>query len=65
VRKLPSGRYQARYLGQDGLMRSAPATFATQTVAQKWLTLIEAEIVLRPARDPHYFPVGVKHRYVR
>ncbi len=45
IRKLPSGRFQARYLGPDGLKRSAPATFATQTLAQKWLTLIEAEIV--------------------
>jgi integrase len=45
IRKLPSGRLQARYLGPDGILRSAPATFATSTLAQKWLTLIEAEIV--------------------
>jgi phenylacetate-CoA ligase len=23
------------------------------------------EVVLRPAGDPEYFPVGVKHRYTR
>lgn len=23
------------------------------------------EVVLRPHRDPDWFPVGVKHRYVR
>lgn len=29
VRKLPSGRFQARYPGPDGLLRSAPETFPT------------------------------------
>ncbi|WP_208648797.1 tyrosine-type recombinase/integrase [Micromonospora inaquosa] len=28
VRKLPSARWQARYLGPDGVMRTAPQTFA-------------------------------------
>ena len=27
VRKLPSGRYQASYLGPDGRRRTAPETF--------------------------------------
>lgn len=35
VRKLPSGRFQARYRGPDGLMRTADATFATQTDADR------------------------------
>jgi integrase len=44
VRKLPSGRYQARYPGPDGTDRPAPQTFATKTDADVWLTLKEAEI---------------------
>jgi hypothetical protein len=44
VRRLPSGRWQARYLGPDGIDRPAPDTFATKTEANVWLTLKEAEI---------------------
>jgi integrase len=44
VRKLPSGRYQARYAGPDGIDRPAPETFATRTDADVWLTMKEAEI---------------------
>jgi integrase len=44
VRKLPSGRYQARYPGPDGTDRPAPQTFATKTDADVWLMLKEAEI---------------------
>ena len=44
VRKLPSGRYQARYPGPDGTDRPAPQTFATKTEADVWLTMREAEI---------------------
>jgi integrase len=45
VRKLPSGRWQARYIGPDGLTRTAPNTFATERQAQKWLTLTEGDII--------------------
>ena len=45
VRKLPSGRFQARYRGPDGLMRTADKTFATQTDADRWLVKQEAEIL--------------------
>ncbi len=38
VRKLPSGRCQARYLGPDGRRRSAPETFDTKKDAERWLT---------------------------
>lgn len=44
VRKLPSGRYQARYPGPDGTDRPAPDTFATKTDAEIWLTIKETEI---------------------
>lgn len=45
IRKLPSGRYQVRYLGPDGLTRTAPLTFARKEEAQRWLTLTEARMV--------------------
>lgn len=45
VRKLPSGRFQARYPSPDGLLRSAPETFPTQTDADRWLVRKEAEIL--------------------
>ena len=44
VRRLASGRWQARYAGPDGIDRPASETFATKTDAEVWLTLQEAEI---------------------
>jgi integrase len=44
IRKLPSGRWQARYRGPDGLLRSAPSTFARKSDAARWLALTEAEL---------------------
>lgn len=44
VRRLPSGRYQARYLGPDGIDRPAPETFASKADAEVWLTRKEVEI---------------------
>lgn len=44
VRKLPSGRYQARYLGPDGILRPADRTFATLTDADRWLMRKRIEI---------------------
>jgi integrase len=37
VRQLPSGRWQARFRGTDGLMRSAGTTFDTKMDAAGWL----------------------------
>ncbi|TBL39180.1 site-specific integrase [Verrucosispora sp. SN26_14.1] len=45
VRRLPSGRFQARYVGPDGLERKAPHTFETERQAGKWLTVVESEII--------------------
>lgn len=42
VRKLPSGRYQARYNGPDGLPQSE--TFATRGDASRWLSRVQADI---------------------
>jgi len=37
IRKLPSGRYQARIRAADGTLQPAPATFATKAEADRWL----------------------------
>jgi integrase len=52
VRRLPSGRYQARYPGPDGVVRPADDTFATKTEAEEWLTLKEAELLEGEWIDP-------------
>jgi integrase len=44
VRRLPSGRYQARYRGPDSVDRPAPRTFGTKREADIWLVKTEAEI---------------------
>ncbi|MGW2512389.1 tyrosine-type recombinase/integrase [Streptomyces scopuliridis] len=44
IRKLPSGRYQARYLGPDGVDRPAPHTFRTVGDADDWLAAQQTEI---------------------
>ena len=38
VAQLKSGRWQARFLGPDGVRRPAPATFDTRMDADAWLT---------------------------
>lgn len=52
VRKLQSGRWQARYRGPDGLMRSAPETFGTKRDAEQWLTVVESEMLRADWSDP-------------
>ena len=44
VRRLPSGRYQASFVGPSGLRQSAPGTFKTKTDADRWLAAAEADI---------------------
>jgi integrase len=44
VRKLPSGRFQASFVGPSGVRQSAPDTFRTKTDANRWLTLVEADL---------------------
>ncbi len=43
IRKLPSGRFQIRYPGPDGKMRSGDTTYERQRDAAKALSLIEAK----------------------
>ncbi|MFD7442134.1 tyrosine-type recombinase/integrase [Streptomyces sp. NPDC059909] len=52
VRKLPSGRYQARYLAPDGMDRPAPHTFRTKREADDWLAEKQAELRAGDWTDP-------------
>jgi integrase len=52
VRKRESGRYQARYPGPDGRMRSAPQTFARKAEAEKYLSLVETQMARGEWIDP-------------
>ncbi|MBA2773961.1 MAG: integrase, partial [Nocardioidaceae bacterium] len=37
IRKLPSGRYQASYIGPDLVRHKAPTTYPTREDAEGWL----------------------------
>ncbi len=52
VRQLPSGRWQARYPGPDGVVRSAPKTFDTKRTAEQWLSGVETQIMQGEWIDP-------------
>ncbi|MFE5185486.1 tyrosine-type recombinase/integrase [Streptomyces sp. NPDC056628] len=52
VRKLPSGRYQARYVGPDGVLRPAPDTFRTKRDADAWLADKQTEMRRGDWHDP-------------
>jgi integrase len=70
VRKLPSGRFQARYQDPNGVDRPAPHTFATKTDADRWLNKVEADILSGEWRNPdagrvalgHYLLTWIDHR---
>lgn len=55
VRKLPSKRFQASYLGPDGIRHNAPVTFLTKGDAETWLAMESAAITehrWKPAPPP-------------
>jgi hypothetical protein len=52
VRRRESGRYQVRYPGPDGLPRTAPDKFARKTDADRYLTMVEAQMVRGEWIDP-------------
>jgi integrase len=45
VRRLPSGRWQARYTGPDGRTYRGPVTFDTKQDADAWLSTVHAKIL--------------------
>ena len=52
IRKLPSGRYQARIQGPDGPRRTAPTTFATVDAADAWIAGQRADLARGMWRPP-------------
>lgn len=53
LRKLPSGRWQARYIHPEtGATQTAPSTFNTKTDASLWLSEIEVELHKGIWHDP-------------
>lgn len=52
IRKLPSGRFQIRYPGPDGRLRTGTTTYRTKTDADRALTLIEAQMISGEWTDP-------------
>ncbi|WP_131739925.1 tyrosine-type recombinase/integrase [Actinomadura roseirufa] len=52
IRKRVSGRYQASYIGPTGRRHFAPTTFERKSDAERWLSLIEAQIFKGDWTDP-------------
>lgn len=52
IRKLPSGRFQARYQGPDGIDRPAPVTFESRRDADDWLAERQTEVRRGDWQDP-------------
>jgi len=52
VRQLPSGRWQARYHGPDGIDRAAPHTFERRGDADRWLARTEDDLQAGDWLDP-------------
>jgi len=52
MRKLPSGRWQARYPGQDGQQVAAPETFRTKGDADLWLSSVATDMARGTWLDP-------------
>jgi integrase len=52
VRRLTSGRWQARYPGPDGRLRPAPDTYPDKKTAERYLTLVEASMMKGDWIDP-------------
>jgi integrase len=64
IRKLPSGRFQARYTGPDGLTYNAPVTFETRGDAEAWTAMRQSEVLREewlPAKAPKRQSTILRH----
>ena len=52
LRRLPSGRWQARYRDATGRLRAAPATFASRVDAERYLAQMDLDQVRGGWIDP-------------
>jgi integrase len=60
VRRLASGRYQVRFPAPDGSTRTGPQTFARKAEADRYLTMVEAQMVRHEWIDPERGKVALK-----
>jgi hypothetical protein len=60
IRKRPSGRWQASYIAPDGLRRYAGGTFDRKGDAERWLSVVESEILRGEWLDPLLSAVSVE-----
>src|SRR5439155_21578951 len=63
IRRLPSGRYQARVRDSSGGLEPAPVTFATKAEADRWLATAVADQAQGRWVDPRAGKVELR-RYV-
>jgi hypothetical protein len=52
TRSLPSVRFQFRYPGPDGRLRTGTTTYASKVLADRALTMIEAQMLTGEWTDP-------------
>jgi len=52
IRRLPSGRFQIRYPGPDGRLRTGTETYSGKQGADRALSLIEAQLITGEWTDP-------------
>ena len=52
IKKLPSGHYQASYIGPDGERHNGPVTFLLKQNADQWLAMRQSEIVDHSWKPP-------------
>ncbi|GAA5085595.1 integrase [Thermocatellispora tengchongensis] len=60
IRKRESGRYQIRYPGPDGRMRTGTETYERKSDAERALSLIEAQIIKGEWTDPERGKIKLK-----
>lgn len=60
IRKLPSGRFQARYRQPDGTMKAAPHPFMRKSEAAQWLSVAESQMMRDEWIDPSRGKVHLK-----
>lgn len=59
VRKLPSGRWQARYTDTQGVRHSAPRTFDTARAAEDWIATSRADLIRGQWHSPSLGAIGL------
>lgn len=65
IRRLPSGRFQASYVGLDKVRHVAPMTFSTQTDACAWLAKKRTEMGDGDWAAPRRFAAVMFRDYAR